>query len=116
MVMIYSVEKRRFRKAGKLMRHSDMKLTAKVYTDETRLPIYEAIKGLPRLLDYTQIRAQISGSEGQNLAQPVAEPEALNGAKPSVNGGDCPILAGCDANGELERAKGFEPSTLTLAT
>lgn len=79
------------RVAMKLMRHSDMKLTAKVYTDETQLPIYEAIKGLPRLPGYTQIRAQISGPAGQNVAQ-------------------------ADAVGKLERAKGFEPSTLTLAT
>ena len=28
---------------------ANMKLTAKVYTDETQLPIYDAIKGLPRL-------------------------------------------------------------------
>ena len=50
--------------AMKLMRHSDIKLTAKVYTDETQLPIYAAIKDLPRLLDHTQIRAQILGSGG----------------------------------------------------
>ena len=54
---------------------SDIKLTAKVYTDETQLPIYEAIKGLPRLGDYTQIRAQILGAEWQNVAQPVATGE-----------------------------------------
>lgn len=30
----------------KLMRHSDLKLTAKFYTDETQLPIYDAIKSL----------------------------------------------------------------------
>jgi hypothetical protein len=35
--------------AMKLMRHSDIKLTAKVYTDETQLPIYDSIKNLPRL-------------------------------------------------------------------
>ena len=35
--------------AMKLMRHSDIKLTAKVYTDETKLPIYDSIKNLPRL-------------------------------------------------------------------
>jgi len=52
--------------AMKLLRHSDIKLTSKVYTDETQLPIYEAVKGLPRLMGYTQIRAQISGAEGQN--------------------------------------------------
>src|SRR5580698_4710183 len=55
--------------AMKLMRHSDIKLTAKVYTDESQLPIYDSIKGLPRLMDSTQIRAQISGAEGQNLSQ-----------------------------------------------
>jgi hypothetical protein len=60
--------------AMKLMRHSDIKLTAKVYTDETQLPIYDSIKELPKLLPgYTQIRAQISGSEGQNVALWVAE-------------------------------------------
>ncbi len=57
----------------KLMRHSDMKLTAKVYTDETQLPICDAIKSLPRLGKYTQIRAQISGAEGRNVSQAVAK-------------------------------------------
>jgi integrase len=100
--------------AMKLMRHSDIKLTAKVYTDETQLPIYEAIKGLPRLLGYTQIRAQILGAEGQNVAQAVAASERKDSAKPSVNGGDCHGLAQCDAMGKMERAKGFEPCSLTV--
>ena len=42
--------------AMKLMRHSDIKLTAKVYTDETQLPIYDSIKNLPRLGVYTNTR------------------------------------------------------------
>jgi hypothetical protein len=63
--------------AMKLMRHSDIKLTAKVYTDESQLPIYDSIKGLPRLLGSTQIRAQISGAEGQNGARPVASSEGV---------------------------------------
>jgi hypothetical protein len=54
--------------AMKPMRHSDIKLIAKVYTNETQLPIYDAIKGLPRLLDHIQIRAQISGATRQNVA------------------------------------------------
>jgi integrase len=33
--------------AMKRMRHSDIRLTAKVYSDETQLPVYEAIKNLP---------------------------------------------------------------------
>src|SRR5207302_2716995 len=52
-----------------------------------QLPIYEAIKALPRLLNYTQIRAQISGATGQNAAQADAANEGKESAKPSVNGG-----------------------------
>jgi integrase len=102
--------------AMKLMRHSDMKLTAKVYTDETQLPIYDAIKGLPRLLDHTQIRAQISGAAGQNVAQAGVASEGKEHAQAPVNGGVCRALAQADAMGQMERAKGFEPSTITLAT
>jgi integrase len=102
--------------AMKLMRHSDIKLTAKAYTDETRLPIYDAIKGLPRLWDYTQIRAQISGASGQNVAQPDAESEGMKLAQKPLNGGVCRGLAQPVAAEKMERAKGFEPSTLTLAT
>ena len=100
--------------AMKLMRHSDIKLTAKVYTDETQLPIYEAIKGLPRLLEHTQIRAQISGATGQNVAQPVAAGEGNGLAETPVNGGVCHALAHSVAMGGMERAKGFEPSIRTL--
>ena len=102
--------------AMKLMRHSDIKLTAKVYTDETQLPIYEAIKGLPRLRGCTQIRAQISGSDGQNVTQPVAASEGKKSDKTHVDGGVCLGLAPLVAEMKMERAKGFEPSTLTLAT
>ena len=101
--------------AMKLMRHSDIKLTSKVYTDETQLPIYDAIKGLPRLLDHTQIRAQISGAAGQNGAQADASGEGTKAAQMPANGGACHGLAQCVARGEMERAKGFEPSTFTLA-
>ena len=80
------------------------------------VPIYEAIKGFPRLLDYTQIRAQILGADGQNVAQPVAIGEGKQSVKTLVNGVVRHALAQCVAMGEVERAKGFEPSTLTLAT
>jgi len=101
--------------AMKLMRHSDIKLTAKVYTDETRLPIYDAIKGLPRL-GYTQIRAQISGADRQNVTQAVANGEGRNQDKTIEKIGVSALLPQLDVEGEMERAKGFEPSTLTLAT
>jgi len=100
----------------KLMRHSDIKLTAKVYTDETQLPIYDSIKNLPRLMECAQIRAQILGSDGQNVAQPVAASEGTQSDKTPLNDGVCLGLAPLVAEVKMERAKGFEPSTLTLAT
>ena len=92
----------------KQMRHSDIKLTAEVYTDETQLPIYDAIKGLPRLGLYTHGYAQISGAAVQNVAQAGATSDAVRSAEDPVNGGVCHSLAGCDATGQMERAKGFE--------
>ena len=96
--------------AMKLLRHSDIKLTAKLYTDETQLPIYDSIKNLPRL-DYTQIRAQILGAEGQNVAQADAKTEGSETDKPLVNGGDCLGLAPLVVENEMERVKGIEPSS-----
>ena len=74
---------RRF--AMKLLRHSNIKLTSKVYTDETQLPIYEAVKDLPRLMGYTQIRAQISGAERQNGSQAVATNRENQLSQPAGN-------------------------------
>lgn len=102
------------RVAMKLMRHSDMKLTAKVYTDESQLPVRESIQNLPRL-GYTQIRAQISGANGQNGSQADARVEGIGREKSPAIDGVCLGLAALDVGSELERAKGFEPSTFTLA-
>ena len=91
------------------------RLTDWTHTDDRQLPIYDSIKNLPRL-GYTQIRAQILVPEGQNVTQRVAVSEGMESDKTIVNGGDCLGLAPLGAGDELERAKGFEPSTLTLAT
>jgi integrase len=100
--------------ARKQMRHQTVRQTDG-YTDEAQLPIYDSIKNLPRLGSYTQIRAQILAAEGQNVAQPVAVCEGMESEKTLVNGGVCLGLASLDVGNELERAKGFEPSTSTLA-
>ena len=101
--------------ARKQMRHQNIKQTDG-YTDEAQLPIYDAIKNLPRLEKYTQIRAQILGQEGQNVVQRVATGEGTESEKTLVNERVCLGLTPLVAENELERAKGFEPSTLTLAT
>src|SRR5665213_1673954 len=102
--------------AMKLMRHSDIKLTSKVYTDEMQLPIYDAIKNLPRLdavPGYTQIRAQKIGGGGQNGSRPVAFDGESKAQETPVNKGDCRCLAQSVATGLLERVKGIEPSSHT---
>jgi hypothetical protein len=93
----------------KLMRHSDIKLTAKVYTDETQLPIYDSIKGLPRLMDSTQIRTQISGAEGQTVSQADALNEGADTHETIDNRALCPVLSLPVATSEMERVKGIEP-------
>jgi integrase len=69
--------------ARKQMRHQNIKQTDG-YTDDVQLPIYDAIKDLPRLKKYTQIRAQILVPEGQNVVQPVATGEGTGSEKALV--------------------------------
>ena len=102
--------------AMKLMRHSDIKLTSKVYTDETQLPIYDSIKELPRLGKYTQIRAQISDFGGLTVSQAVAECEVQKALSTSVEVPLRSVLTLPVASKGGERAKRFELSTFSLAT
>ncbi len=96
--------------AMKLLRHSDIKLTAKVYTDETQLPIYEAVKGLPRLLENTQIRAQIPGASGQNLSQADARAEGRQATEGADNKVNSRVLTLPVALVGMAVREGFEPS------
>jgi hypothetical protein len=101
------------------MRQSDPKLSANVYLDQSQLPVQQFVNALPQLktsATYTQIRAQISGAEGQNGAQAVATGVKAEHAKQPMFDGVSRVLSQGDGRKEMERAKGFEPSTLTLAT
>jgi len=97
--------------AMKLMRHSDIRLTSKVYTDETQLPVYDSIKNLPRLGGCTHRYAQISDFNGQNMSQAGAKGEATPAQENAVNTGVWRRLALSDSENKLERAKGIEPSS-----
>jgi integrase len=101
--------------AQKQMRHQTIRQTDG-YTDAAQLPIYDSIKLLPRLGGNTQIRAQMSGAGSQTVAQPVAVSEGTESENNHVNGGVCLGLTPLGAEEKMERAKGFEPSTFTLAT
>ena len=54
------------RTAMELMRHSDRKLTDKIYTDSNLLPTGEVIRNLPDDEPLTEILTEISGKTGQN--------------------------------------------------
>ena len=54
-----------------LMRHSDRKLTDKIYTDSTLLPTGEVIRNLPDDEPLTEILTEISGKSGQNGSKSV---------------------------------------------
>jgi len=96
--------------AMKLLRHSDIRLTAKVYTDESQLPIYDAVKELPPLFDYTQIRAQISGAAGQNLLHADAKSEGNDAVEPAGSKVDRRMLTHAVPSGQMAVREGFEPS------
>ena len=49
-----------------LMRHSDRKLTDKIYTDSNLLPVGEVIRNLPDEEPLIEILTEISGKTGQN--------------------------------------------------
>ena len=57
--------------AMELMRHSDRKLTDKIYTDVNLLPLSETVRNLPAEEDLTEILTEISGKTGQNGSQSV---------------------------------------------
>jgi integrase len=96
--------------AMKLLRHSDIKLTAKVYTDESQLPIYDAVRVLPRLLENTQIRAQISGVGGHRLSQADEKDEQRKGAEAPDNLANSRVLTLPVAWTAGAVREGFEPS------
>ncbi len=90
-----------------LMRHSDMRLSAKTYTDTTRLPIFQEIKKLPSPIaspksDKTCLN---SGKVGQSEISTVVEKiSVLRGEKPLLT---APVQQG--PNVKMAEREGFEP-------
>jgi hypothetical protein len=82
------------------------------YTDEMQLPIYDAIKNLPRLdavPGFTQIRAQNLGGNGQTVSHPGAKSRESNPTESLVNRGICHVLSQPVASCQIERVKGIMP-------
>ena len=85
-------------------------MTAKVYTDDSQLPVYDAVKGLPYLFDHTQIRAQIFDAGAPHASQSVANNGEIESTEPIENEMDSRVETLRVASGRMERVKGIEPS------
>jgi integrase len=103
--------------AQQLMRHSDPKLTGKVYLTESMLPTKDAIRSLPALLvgeGYTQIRAQISGADSPQPSLPVAVGHGFMLMQPVGVGGVWHAVSQAVASGGMVGPTGLEPVTKGL--
>jgi integrase len=130
------------RVAMELMRHSDMRLTAKTYTDAALLPIADALDKLPRyqvvqeelqatgtdgrvaLKIDAQIDAQLGVRSGPVQSQPVAGADQAQGAQTLEFTGDSqqksPVVASCQqaktddksGRGRIRTYVGMKPTGL----
>jgi len=90
------------RVAMALMRHSDRRLTDKIYTDENLLGTWSAFDHLPNYTEQaSQIASQILVAEGQNVALPVTTSAGPEVVKTLVNIGDCHGLASLGTTGQI---------------
>ena len=104
-----------------LMRHSDMRLTAKVYTDAGMLPTGDAVMKLPALVmgskSDSQIDSQKLVTDGLSVSRPVQVIETANVAKTLINRGfeaDLSHAVPVCPKGEMVRDAGFEPAAPPL--
>src|SRR5580692_1720712 len=85
----------------KAMRHSDRRLTDKIYTDENMLDTWSAIGGLCSFTGQASpIASQNLGAAGQNVSSAVTMSSGPEVVKTLVNIGDCHGLAQLDASSQ----------------
>ena len=72
------------RMAMELMRHSDRKLTDRIYTDVNLLPLGQAVRNLPAEEPLTDILTEISGKTGQNGSRVVVSDPQGESAQTAV--------------------------------
>jgi integrase len=89
------------RVAMALMRHSDRRLTDKIYTDENLLGTWAAFDSLPNYAEQaSQIASQILGAKGLTVAKAVATGDGVIVIKAPDNIGESHVLALPGAKGQ----------------
>ena len=82
------------RVAMALMRHSDRRLTDKIYTDENLLGTWAAFDSLPNFSGQaSQIASQVLGASGQGVAQVGTTRSGASAVKTIANSGESHVLA-----------------------
>jgi integrase len=83
-----------------LMRHSDRRLTDKIYTDENLLGTWAALDNLPNYGERaSQIASQILGARGQAVSLPVTMSDGANDEKTLATIGESHVLTLPDTTG-----------------
>ena len=99
------------RVAMELMRHSDRKLTDKIYTDSNLLPLGEVVRNLPEDEPLTEILTEISGKTCRNGSR-VGEIEPLEkAAKTALHAASRLELSQSGDSETLVEVAGIEPAS-----
>ena len=99
------------RMAMELMRHSDRKLTDRLYTDVNLLPLGETVRNLPAEEPLIHILTHISGKTCQKGSQVVATDQSSETTETSVTVGDRRGMSLSDDLESLVEVAGVEPAS-----
>ena len=103
------------RTAMELMRHSDRKLTDKIYTDSNLLPLGEVVRNLPDEENLIKILTNISGKTCRNGSR-VGEIEPLEkAAQTALNAASRLELSQSGDSETLVEVAGIEPASRNLS-
>jgi len=109
------------RLAQELMRHSDPRLTANIYTDAAHLPTFDAVESLPWHGQPNgevcpQIGPQNLGRHSHFVAEPVTKDVSVIVSQNPANQYDRRDMTQVDAHSQMVGVTGFEPATSTSRT
>ncbi len=100
--------------AMRLMRHSSIELTSKLYTDESLLPIKESVDRLPNLFSEKCTQILIQNPDLESLSESIPDADTEAKKKVQVTGADKVkrFLSQLVASNKLVEVAGVEPASL----